>query len=245
MSVKLTVEGAADVAYFTALDCRITGLSRWRDAYSDAHELAHLTLVAIETGANDSSKLVVTQAPPDRILAWDIDKSPLSDWQTVGVASPNGLVPIDARFAPLPTWCTRTFVGLAEPEWFGSATASETGVATQFAVQDSLLMRGESPPLTFRLSTDDRQLSEGIRATLLRIMDALRRMVRMLDGVVRAVSQIRLAVRNSIRHRPNVLAFVLVFLATWRSHGRRSETDGHTLLLQRQLLVSMGSCLQT
>ena len=168
------------------------------------------------------------------------------DFPVLGAVSVESLcLPSGRSRLQLPTWLTRTSVGLAGLPWLSSDKAPETSAQPPVDASDIWLARDESPPLSFRLFADNQQFVDDIRVLLLRIMDVLRRMVCKVDGAIGAMRLIRLAVRNGLRRRPNVLAFVLIILAACRHYGHRSESDRNSFLLKRRLLVSIGSCPQT
>ena len=246
-AMTLIVEGTSEVAYFIAVDRKITELSVRRDAYSRAHELAHQALVDFETGVNNTGMAVFDDVL--RLLAHDAgETSPewLEHLSMAGaVSTATFLRPTVHSALRLPTWRTRTFAGLAQPTW-SSSDAPETGVAsTPLVLRDSQLTDRESPAVTLRLSAHYQQLLVDIRVALIRLMGVLRRMVRVCKRLIRTTCRMRLVVRNALAHRPNVLALVLVILATCRRYGRRSEPDDHASLRNRRHLVIMGSCLHT
>jgi hypothetical protein len=265
--MTLVLEGKSDPACITALDRNLAELLWQRDAYSQAHELAHQALADIEIrdkvtgtvlrvyevklprisiGANNTGMSNIFHDLLTRVrlriaeqvissAGWRMDRS-------AGAASPNPFYLPAARPTPhLLTWRTRAFAGLTESSWLSSDNAPEASVALTFAAQDIQLGHHEPPRLTsFRLSVDNGR--ENVRAALLRLLDMLRSMVRLLNGVIRTERLMRLLVRNGLMCRSNALAFVLVILAACRRYGRRSEPDGCTILITRRHLVSMGSC---
>jgi hypothetical protein len=241
--MTLIVEGASEVGYFTALDRQINELTVRRNRYSLAHELTHRALVDFEVGANNTGMAVFWDVLD---LLEDNAGQDAPAWLArPSIAGPGSASTFFDHAANsvrgLPRWCTQTFVGLARPTWSGSNNNPDTGFATTLASRDSRLTHRESQ-LTLRFS-NYRQPPVDTRIALIRLRDALRYMVREVKRLIRRTCRARPVVRNALTSCPNVVAFVLVILATCRRYGRRSEPSDHVSLRNLGPQVIMGSSL--
>lgn len=68
-------------------------------------------------------------------------------------------------------------------------------------------------------------------------------LVRLLGGILAALSLILILVLTALTRHPNVLTLVLVMLAACLHFGRRGEPDDHGSLPMRRNQTSWGSCL--
>jgi hypothetical protein len=228
------------------LEREVAELSRQRNSYSRAHELAHHALAEIEAGASNADS--VFEGLVAALAQHDVGKASLV-WRRFVVAeqgvfliAPEPL-PV-ARSAPsLPAWRADTFAGLPEPAWFSRDTPAVVAAAPVSGTQDIRLPYREPLQVSFRLFAGSGRLFGAARDALLRFLDMLRRMVRLLNGAIGCRTQ--LIFQSGLRHRPNVLAFALIILAVCRRYGRRSEPDDHASLITRRHLVSPGSCLRS
>jgi hypothetical protein len=232
----LAVEGTSDLACLRTLDQRIGQLSARRNAYSQAHELAHHVMAANE------GDLAGTVVVIDSVLMLeDRDHDQLTDWPTsfaTGVTqpspSPMSLFTSTPSAFRLPAWNTRPFAGMMAQTWLDSGDGTQATATPTLSVRNPDPARSAPPSVIYHLSVGAASL----------IIDSWAAIVRVIDSVLAAMRLMRLLVRAGLGYGLNALTFVLVMLAACRHYGHRSEPDDHASLLIRRNLVSMGSCPQ-
>jgi hypothetical protein len=230
----LVVEGTSDLACLRTLDQRIGRLSARRNAYSQAHELAHHVMAANE------ADLTGTVVVIDNLLMLEArDYDQLPDWPTsfaTGVTqpspSPMSLFANPPSAFRLPTWSTCEFAGMIAQTWLDLGDGTQATATPTPSVRNPDPARSAPPSVVYYLSVGAGSL----------IIDSWAAIVRVIDSVLAAMRLMRLLVRAGLRYGLNALTFVLVILAACRHYGHRSEPDDHASLLIRRNLVSMGSC---
>jgi hypothetical protein len=240
----VVVEGISDLANLRTLDQRIGRLSARRNAYSQAHELAHHVMAANEedltpkilTGKNHTGMTSIFDILRmiEACAHGQLGDGQLADWPT-GVNQPSPpLMSLFASTPPalrLPTWATRAFAGMRAQRRLGFGDGAQATSAPTPSVRNPVSARIAPLRVSYLLSVGARSL----------IIDSWAAMVRVIDSVLAAMRLMRLLVRACLSYRLNALAFVLVMLAVCRHYGHRSEPDDHASLLIRRKLVSMGS----
>lgn len=223
------VEGISDLACLRTLDQRIGRLSARRNAYSQAHELAHHVMAANEENLTGMALvfdvLLMIAACADGQLA---------DWPTGVTQHSPPLMSLFANTPPalrLPTWTTRAFAEMRAQTWLRSGDRAQATSTPTTSVRNPGPARIAPLRVFYHLSVGAGSL----------IIDSWAAIVRVIDSVLAAMRLMRLLVRACLSYRLNALAFVLVMLAVCRHYGHRSEPDDHASLLIHRKLVSMGS----
>jgi hypothetical protein len=234
-SKVLVVEGASDLLFLRALEQRIGPLSRQRDAYSRAHELAHHVMAA--SGANDTGMSLVLD---NFLLLSDSNHLQLANWPAslpAGVVQPRSLLISLSASTPsalhLPVWDTRAFAGVTGQAWFDSEDGTLATATPTFRVSRPRPVGSAPSRVTLYVTA----------VTWSLLVDGWAAMVRVIDSVLTALRLIRLLVRAGLGRRLNALAYVLVIIAACRRYGHRSEPDDHAPLLIRRHPTSAGSRL--
>jgi hypothetical protein len=234
------VEGISDRACLRALDQRIGRLSARRNAYSQAHELAHHAMAA--SGENLTGTAVVFDIIRLMLEAYVHDQ--LTD-------RPHGRYPTQ----PAPHVLSRQppagppFADLDPPRVRRDARADVARIwrchsgdlHTDAPVRNPGPARIAPLRVFYHLSVGAGSLIIDSWAAMVRVIDSWAAMVRVIDSVLAAMRLMRLLVRTCLSYRLNALAFVLVMLAACRHYGHRSEPDDHASLPIRRKLVSMGN----
>jgi hypothetical protein len=65
-------------------------------------------------------------------------------------------------------------------------------------------------------------------------------LVRLIDGILAALTLLLVAILSALSHQPDAIAFVLVVVATCRHYGHRGEPDGHSFLPMHPGQTSVG-----
>lgn len=233
--MTLVIEGTSELAYLSALDRRIAGLSERRRAFvTAAHELAHHVL-DVDAGANRAG-MTAFLGSLDLLRAHERVAS--VDWSAVtsaDAAFPATVLILndgDGTAPRLPSWTTSEFAGTPPGAWLRITRTALLARLEQLA----------GPRIAFRLADDIRSFISDRRATVQRALDALLAVARQCAAEIRSLQPADSPAPARLGRLPGNPGFVLVILAVCRHYGHRSEPGDHAFLLIRRHLVSMGSC---